>query len=108
MRQTFFPSLHLANARTGHVGTDPHVSDNPTYQELQSQAEETGLMASSLHTRTSRIGASRIQGQASRTGQAECRRTGLFPRQRKWEAVGSAGTHRQTSYNAAALAPGVA
>ena len=32
----------------------------------------------------------------------ECRRTGLFPRQRKWESVGSAGIHRQTSYNAAA------
>src|SRR5271154_3984014 len=82
------------------------MSGNPTYQELQSPAEETGLMTSSLHTRTSRIGASRIQGQASRTGQAECRRTGLFPRQRKWESVESAGTHRQTSYNAAALAPG--
>ena len=25
-----------------------------------------------------------------------------------WESVGSAGTHRQTRYNAAALAPGVA
>ena len=46
--------------------------------------------------------------QANRTGHAECRGTGLFPRQRKWESVGSAGAHRQTSYNAAALAPGVA
>jgi hypothetical protein len=82
------------------------MSGNPTNEELQSPAEETGPMTSSLHTRMSKIGASRIQGQASLTDQAECRRTGLFPRQRKWESVGSAGTQRQKSYNAAALAPG--
>ena len=49
---------------------------------------------------------SRIRGQASRIGQAECRRAGLFPRLRKSESVGSAGTYGQTSYNAPALAPG--